>query len=65
MPDEWSAESKKTERGFFYAVLITLAREYVENLVLDCRIQRLGLAEQRLLQPRPLSVGNNWFPLLL
>ena len=36
MPDEWTGNSK-TERTFFWDILVTLAPEYVEELVLDCR----------------------------
>lgn len=37
MPDDFSAVSKNTERSFFYGVLITLAPEFVEALILDIR----------------------------
>ena len=36
MPDEWTGNSK-TERPFFWSVLITLAPDYVEQLIIDCR----------------------------
>lgn len=36
MPDEWTGSSK-TERTFFWAVLVTLAPEYAEKLIQDCR----------------------------
>ena len=36
MPDDWTGNNK-TERTFFWDVLVTLAPEYVEELVLDCR----------------------------
>ena len=35
MPDEWRQDLKKAERSFFWAVLTTLAPEFVEQLVLD------------------------------
>ena len=44
MPDEWRQDLKKVERSFFWAVLTTLAPEFVEQLVLDVRQQRLGAA---------------------
>ncbi len=36
MPDEWNGNSK-TERTFFYAILVTLAPGYAEQVILDCR----------------------------
>ena len=43
MPDEWSiANPKKLERAFFWAILISLAPEYVEQLILDIRTQRIN-----------------------
>ena len=36
MPDEWNGGAK-TERPYFYQILITLAPEYVESLINDCR----------------------------
>ena len=44
MPSEYSAESKKTDRNFFWAVLITLANDFCEQLIIDCREQRLRTA---------------------
>ena len=37
VPSDWSAQAKKTERPFFWAVLITLAADFVEHLVNDVR----------------------------
>ena len=37
MPPDWTGENTKTERGFFWGVLSTLAPEYVEALIKDCR----------------------------
>ena len=43
LPSEWGANSlKKIERNYFFGILITLAPEYVEQLVLDIRSQRLN-----------------------
>ena len=39
LPDTWSA-TKKTERHFFWAILVTLQPDYVEQLITDCRRQR-------------------------
>jgi hypothetical protein len=36
IPSDWSAE-RKTERGFFWSILITIAPNYVEQIVTDCR----------------------------
>ena len=41
MPSDWSGNSK-TERPFFWAILVTMAPEFAEQLVLDCRRQRLA-----------------------
>ena len=38
MPSEWNVQQpKKIERNFFFGILISLAPEYVEQLVLDIR----------------------------
>ena len=37
MPDEWINKISKVERNFFWAVLISLAEEYVVALLKDCR----------------------------
>ena len=55
MPDDWTGSSK-TERTFFWDVLVTLAPEYVEELVLDCRRQRMTAAQQRVNAPRAINV---------
>ena len=47
MPSDWSAISKKTEKPFFWEILSTCAPEYVEQLLIDCREQRIGDAAQR------------------
>ena len=64
MPDEWSGNSK-TERTFFWDVLVTLAPEYVEALIKDCRRQRLVAAQDRVNAPRPINVAPNWIEALL
>jgi hypothetical protein len=50
-PDTWTAE-KKTEREFFWAILVRIQPDYVENLIKDCRTQREALR----LGPRPPPV---------
>ena len=42
MPDDWMNSPKKREREYFYGILATIASEYVEELIKDCREQRLG-----------------------
>ena len=43
MPDEWSVQNpKKIERNFMFGILISLAPEYVEQLILDIRSQRIN-----------------------
>ena len=37
MPDEWSVKQSKVERSYFWAILISLAEEYVEALIKNCR----------------------------
>ena len=64
MPEDWKGDSK-TERGFFYSVLITLAPEYVDELIKDCRRQRLGLQAARSNEPRVLNVAPDWAEALL
>ena len=58
-------DAKKAERAFFWAVLMTLAPEYVEQLVLDVRQQRLGAAQEKLLQPRQINIAPDWIAPLL
>ncbi len=65
MPEEWRHDLKKAERTFFWAVLTTLAPEFVEQLVLDVRSQRLGAAQEKLLQPRQINVAPEWVAPLL
>jgi len=43
IPDSWSADSKLLERPFFYGVLVSLAPDYVQALIKDCREQRAQL----------------------
>jgi hypothetical protein len=64
MPDEWGGNSK-TERTFFWDILVTLAPEFVEELIKDCRRQRLTAAQQRVNVPRPINLAPNWVEALL
>ena len=65
IPSDWSADSKKVDHTFFWQILITLALEYVEQLVIDCREQRLRSQQERLIRPQALSVAPNWVEQLL
>ena len=64
MPEDWTADHK-TEREFFWGVLTTLAPEYVEALIKDCRQQRLAAAMARNMEPRRLNVAPEWAVALL
>ena len=59
MPDDWVGDSK-TERPFFYAVLASLAPEYVQELIKDCRQQRMEAAANRVTLPRQLNIAPEW-----
>ena len=39
MPEDWTT-SRKVERTFFWIILVTLAPEYVEQLINNCRAIR-------------------------
>ena len=61
MPDEWSLDNpKKIERDFVFGVLVTLAPEYMEQLVLDIRKQRIDQNAGRVIKPRVITVANDW-----
>ena len=64
MPTDWTGNSK-TDRTFFYDILVTLAPEFVEELVKDCRRQRLTAAQQRVNAPRAINLAPNWVQALL
>ena len=49
VPDEWKAT--RLDRGYFWAVLSTLAPSYVTALVEDCRKQRNQNKREREVQP--------------
>ena len=65
MPPDWTGENSKTERGFFWGILTTMASEYVEELIKDCRRQRIGAAAERSNEPRVLNVAPDWAAALL
>ena len=51
LPDTWTAE-KKTERDFFWTILVTLKADYVERLVNECRQARAAANAARFAAPR-------------
>ena len=66
MPTEWSLQNqKKIERNFFFGILISLAPEYVEQVVLDIRSQRLNQQAGRVVRPQAINVSNEWVDNLL
>ena len=64
MPSDWDG-GNKVERPFFWTILITLAPEYVEHLIIDCRKQRLLAAQEKSLASRPINITPNWVEPLL
>ena len=66
IPDDWSLEHiKRIERAFFFGVLITLAPEYVEHLVIDIRAQRINQQANRIIRPQAIGVAPEWVTHLL
>ena len=58
IPSEWGANNtKKVDRNFFFAILTSLAGEYVEQLVLDLRKQRIEQQANRNARPQSLGVA--------
>ena len=64
MPDEWRGDNK-TERPFFYAVLASLAPDYVQELIKDCRLQRMEAAANRATLPRQINIAPEWAQALM
>ena len=61
VPNEWSlASPKKIERDFFFGVLISLAPEYVEQLILDIRSQRIEQNAGKVVQQQAINVSHEW-----
>ena len=61
IPNEWSLQNpKKIERAFFFGVLISLAPEYVEQLILDIRNQRLEQNAGKVVQQQAINVSSEW-----
>ena len=64
MPDDWRGDNK-TERPFFYAVLASLAPDYVQELIKDCRLQRMEAAANRATLPRQINIAPEWAQALM
>ena len=61
MPSEWNVNNtKKIDRDFFFSVLTSIAGEYVEQLVLDIRQQRINQQAGRVVQQQAITVSNEW-----
>ena len=66
MPTEWTLQqAKKIERDFMFGILVSLAPEYVEQLVLDIRQQRINQNAGRVVKPQAIAVSNEWVDQLL
>ena len=48
-----------------FGILISLAPEYVEQLVLDIRQQRINQNAGRVVKPQAIAVSNEWVDQLL
>ena len=64
IPDDWTAD-KKTERNFFWSILITIAPEFVEQIVTDCRTQRYQRRQDNVREPTNLQISAQWAGWLL
>lgn len=42
LPADWMQAPKRRERVFFYSILVTLAPGWIEEVIKDCREQRIG-----------------------
>ena len=68
MPRDWvggPGAKKRRERSFFYCILITQAPSFCEELVKDCRRQRVEALQAKVNKPQPLYIANNWLGPLL
>ena len=69
MPDDWIGDGKgprkRRERQYFWAILVTQAPQYVEELIKDCRQQRMQQQQNRINRPQALAVAANWVEPLL
>ena len=50
MPDDWNT-SRKVSRKYFYCILCTLAKDWVMQLIQECREKREENAQLRKLKP--------------
>ena len=66
MPSEWGLQNpKKIERDYMFGILIHLAPEYVEHLMLDIRQQCINQNANRVVKPQVIAVTNDWVNQLL
>ena len=68
MPRDWldgAGAKKRRERSFFYAILITLAPSYAEELVKDCWRQRVAALQGKVNKPSVLQISSEWIGPLL
>ena len=68
IPDDWihgQGAPKRRERAFFWAILVTQALQYVEELIKDCRQQRIEAQQAKVRRQQALAVAGNWVQPLL
>jgi len=65
MPKDWLEKPSRRERGFFFGILCALNKQFVLDLIEDCRRQRKQGAVNRLNVPVPLTIAPAWAERLL
>jgi len=66
IPDDWSLQNiKRIERNYMFGILVSLAPEYVEQLVLDIRAQRLNQQANKARRQQAIDVDQQWVNHLL
>jgi len=66
LPDDWTLQNpKKIERNFFFGILISLAPQFMETVVLDIRSQRINQQAGRVIKPQAINVTGDWVEHLL
>jgi len=66
IPDDWNLQNiKRIERNYMFGILVSLAPEYVEQLVLDIRAQRLNQQVNKARRQQPIGVEQQWVNQLL
>ena len=59
MPDDWATGHHRRDRAFFYGILATLKRDYVEQLVIDSRAQRDARRAANARRPNLINLPGN------